>query len=1097
MNASPIPERLLLEQAAFLRALARRLVQDPGEAEDLVQETWVRALERPPRRAGALRSWLARVLRNLAANRARARVRRDRRESEARTAPEPPTPQETSAHREELARLVQALHELDERDYQVVHLRYFEDLPVAEIARRLGLEPDTAKVRLRRALEKIRCSLDRLHGGSRSRWCLALACLARLPVEAPAAGAGLAGAALPVGVLIMSLKTKLSLAALCLLLVGLLGWALLAPPGFLSSGTGGGSAAVEPLAAGSGGPALPAADTEQRAAGARQALPPAGPESGLESHLDLLEILVVEQATGEPVPGAEVLVLRSGQGPCLERYRVQICHAADVEAWMRTHAAHQATDDQGRAWIPRVGWNTWIHAANDGRADLRALEPWDPADRIRLELAAVPGLEVEVVDRAGRPQEGVPLALLMDGVPCLTGATGASGRALLPQAHLLAREAARRKKGLLLALACPLASPVAEPLPKDAFPDRPIRLILPPTGRVTAKVHGLDGRPVEDDALAMLDLGWGLADKARAQGPSGNARIGSSPRAYAPVRNGLARFPHVGLGLHLKVGVVKGDLGWAAGEAAATGPGPKFLGEEVVFEVGFDSPRTLLAGRAVDQEGRPVANHPMAVAWMTMTPDGTLMRQAPPGIFQFERFPEQATTDAAGRFRLLLPERLPEVDRSLSLTARILVGDEWRSVAALIGIAGVVLGQVKDLGDVILAPAPLLAAGRVVDETGAGVPRAMVQVIEDFSLHSARPDLLTCCDGDGRFAIRGLLDRATLGLQPFKEGETCIDSECTVVSKGTTEIELRIARGGTLAGRLLMDPGSPVEQLEILLARFKQKGRTITTHLNAGQDGCFRSQVPPGIASLRFRVKGEDDPVLAIEGIEILASESCRDPRLEAIDLRSPVRCLRIACRDESGLPIPDARASILRPRPSRPFDGILAMADREGVVRILTSKIPLDLQLGADGFRPSTLDGVAGDRGVVLKRCLPLRLVLTEGVGDLVPEPFRLLVLLRGSPPSRAGKDALWSYKPWWEGDGSFSAEGEALAAALEPGTWWLEWRVVRYREGWLQGMTVQEEEPRKIVVDEAPGEQVFRLDPPRAGIAEAVTRVRARLEK
>jgi DNA-directed RNA polymerase specialized sigma24 family protein len=71
----------LLRHAGFLRALARALLADEHGADDAVQDTWVRALERPPRDARRSRSWLARVLRNVIVDRRRsdaARARRDR-----------------------------------------------------------------------------------------------------------------------------------------------------------------------------------------------------------------------------------------------------------------------------------------------------------------------------------------------------------------------------------------------------------------------------------------------------------------------------------------------------------------------------------------------------------------------------------------------------------------------------------------------------------------------------------------------------------------------------------------------------------------------------------------------------------------------------------------------------------------------------------------------------------------------------------------------------------------------------------------------------------------------------------------------------------
>jgi DNA-directed RNA polymerase specialized sigma24 family protein len=56
----------LLRHQGFVRRLARELVRDASLADDLAQEAWVWALERPPRLAGAARAWFRTVLRNLA-----------------------------------------------------------------------------------------------------------------------------------------------------------------------------------------------------------------------------------------------------------------------------------------------------------------------------------------------------------------------------------------------------------------------------------------------------------------------------------------------------------------------------------------------------------------------------------------------------------------------------------------------------------------------------------------------------------------------------------------------------------------------------------------------------------------------------------------------------------------------------------------------------------------------------------------------------------------------------------------------------------------------------------------------------------------------
>ncbi|MEQ1895333.1 MAG: sigma factor, partial [Planctomycetota bacterium] len=81
MDASfdPPPPEVLARHAEFVRLLARELLSDEHEGEDLAQEAWLRFLRRPPA-AGALKGWLRRVTRNLSVERLRGRARARARE---------------------------------------------------------------------------------------------------------------------------------------------------------------------------------------------------------------------------------------------------------------------------------------------------------------------------------------------------------------------------------------------------------------------------------------------------------------------------------------------------------------------------------------------------------------------------------------------------------------------------------------------------------------------------------------------------------------------------------------------------------------------------------------------------------------------------------------------------------------------------------------------------------------------------------------------------------------------------------------------------------------------------------------------------------
>jgi len=175
----------LLRQRAFLRALARGVLADEHLAEDVVQQAFLRALTRPPRESGALRAWLARVVRNLALNTVRARDRRVTREQAGAQADAQDADRE-AAEELGLQRLVAvAVDELPEPYRTAIHLRYFRGHPTTRIARMLAISPKTVEARLARAHARLRVRLARAWreetGGRTNAWLV----LATLPGARP------------------------------------------------------------------------------------------------------------------------------------------------------------------------------------------------------------------------------------------------------------------------------------------------------------------------------------------------------------------------------------------------------------------------------------------------------------------------------------------------------------------------------------------------------------------------------------------------------------------------------------------------------------------------------------------------------------------------------------------------------------------------------------------------------------------------------------------------------------------------------------------------------------------------------------------------
>ncbi len=145
---------------------ALRLSNDAHAAEDLTQETFLRAWRRRGRlrEPRALRVWLLRITANLWRDQVRRRrlpVARAGPLEEAPLAPAP-TAERVLAGREDLARALEALAALPPRQREVLYLSACEGLTCAEVAEVLGLSTDAAKASLSLARQKLRQQLDDL-----------------------------------------------------------------------------------------------------------------------------------------------------------------------------------------------------------------------------------------------------------------------------------------------------------------------------------------------------------------------------------------------------------------------------------------------------------------------------------------------------------------------------------------------------------------------------------------------------------------------------------------------------------------------------------------------------------------------------------------------------------------------------------------------------------------------------------------------------------------------------------------------------------------------------------------------------------------------
>ena len=155
---------------AFCLSIARNILSQEQDAEECVNDTWLRAWNAmPPQRPSVLRMFFAKITRNLSFDRVRSRTAQKRGGGELPLVLEElsqcivrESPLEDALLAQELDRSVRAfLRTLPDRECDVFLRRYFFTEPLADIAAGYGLSRNHVSVLLRRTRTKLRDHLQK------------------------------------------------------------------------------------------------------------------------------------------------------------------------------------------------------------------------------------------------------------------------------------------------------------------------------------------------------------------------------------------------------------------------------------------------------------------------------------------------------------------------------------------------------------------------------------------------------------------------------------------------------------------------------------------------------------------------------------------------------------------------------------------------------------------------------------------------------------------------------------------------------------------------------------------------------------------------
>jgi hypothetical protein len=693
-------------------------------------------------------------------------------------------------------------------------------------------------------------------------------------------------------------------------------------------------------------------------------------------------------AEGDPaLPGDDddaLAPLRS-RAPATADSRGEVHHVVAPAAPRFFVAAADAADT---AAARRVGWRV---------LDKCKLVPDEP---ITLVIDTRAGLTLRVLDAAGTPVKGVPLRL---GVPLGTalasvwnGVSTADGTARVPNALPALRARAERRLlndvRFVAHIAAPLGKrPHVELLPL-ALPATPVELRLPPTGslRVELDTAGVVGARRGEVTVHEVGLG-----------PDQQRLLSNYSQQ---LRDNIALFPWVGLGLELEVSV---HLAGTTEPRRVEVIGPVGAGEERRVLVPVRGKRSEILLRLLDPDGSKLPEEAFTLVVKARQRGSTMSSSS------------QLRSDADARVRISQADTMGDgATRTLELSHR------ERNLSLFLTVPSPWPAGETDLGDQRMQPPPIVVAGTVVGADGAPVAGADIEVL--------RSDLRGKSAADGTFTIRsaGALDATALRVRA--RARAFLPSEKHQVPRGTTDVRIQLAAAGVLQGEVQLDPLDA--EAHLFVAAHGQAGTKAERTLIRGTT--FELEhLTPDTYDVVVALAGVPAAVASARGVRVAAGQVTKLP---PFDLRGALRKVAFTVVDENGSPLREAMALISNNVGSPTefeFDGVQV---HDGHGTVLATHAHLDLVVFATRKAAVIVPGVQDGQQIVLGKPAPVSIRVPAAV--LAAANVRLHVVLEHHDPRfpaqgrytfrRAGSvHSTMGSVPWADAQAAFvDGQGHAL---------------------------------------------------------------------
>ena len=713
---------------------------------------------------------------------------------------------------------------------------------------------------------------------------------------------------------------------------------------------------------------------------------------------------------------------------------------------------------RGVVLLPDAEFGIRVFARCEGWSGRAEFAPGEtPPMRIVLNRDAA--LAVRVVDRAGQPAAGVTVGVMGDlsmrGYAQVRAATDEQGLARFPHAFHGLGEAIETSVRLAVVLEELTLEPVGVEFDARNPPKEPIELVLPDGGECEVRVVGRDGElasePIE---VQLTSVGEVEIDLEEFQPWWGNEVVRRDV-----VTNGVALFRGIAPGISI-IATASRPNGLA--NFSARVPRIRRAGERVTVEIKLDG-RSSLVGRALREDGTPLASSSIGVRYLWVDED-----DGSTAAYDLEVKPR---TDEQGRFEIEFNRSDWGDGESESEFELVQVDARGAAVAsAAVTLPARLSRGDLDLGDVRFRTVPVFASGVTLDNERQplGGVRVSVHVATPagYDGNEEREDTtaFALSDAAGRFSLRLPERFRSVRVDARKDD---LRSERVAVERGASGVELVLAAGGQIAGRVEWDGlASGVRLFITARTDSSSSGEPAVPWVPVLADGRFFVRgLRPGRFTIDVRTMEGDEPLASVERVEVRSGETTRDPRLDPLALGGRLRVATLTILDGSGKLLSENLNVIARYADGNgdDYQWVPIVAGRAAV--LVRDPAPAVSVMGED-YLTQYIEVLTDDRTVVMRPAPTVRFQLAERV--VLPPDVTLGISLEHERGDKAGFS--WDFE-----QPEFDENGRASLRARHVGNYKLVLRAVLRGDTW-KSMQL-DMPPLDLHVRELPAEQSFEV--------------------